>query len=245
VEPAASRVVAVVVEAGGTVVVGAVPAVVVGAAVVEGMIGVVASVVRGGAVVVVVVVLAVVVVLVGGAVVVVVVGLVGGADVVVVVVVVVVVGGEGTEYRGGDVVPPAKAHPSTSPAIEAEAPATLKRHSPPRSAVQYDQNAEPGGMSTQSSVSVPGRPSIRHTKAGFCSTTATSKPASASAWKPVLAVGAQPTVTPPPRSAKSTTTVVPSPGGHSAAADGMAGNPKRSTAAREANRRCISRPAPG
>ncbi|HEX2154854.1 MAG TPA: hypothetical protein VHL52_12875 [Acidimicrobiia bacterium] len=223
---------------GGTVVVGA--TVVVGMRVVVGAESLDTED-EGGTVVVVLVVVVLVLVVVVEVVLVVV------ELVVVVVLLVVVVAGAGIGKSGGSVCEVANAHPSKSPGMVAAAPLELNRQVPPRSAVQYDQNASAGGVSAQSSVSGPGWPSIRQTNAAPVWTRSTSKPAWASASNPVLAVGAHPTTTPPPRSAKSTTTVVPAPGSQAAAAAGVAAAPTKRAAARirSDHLTSVSPPTPG
>src|SRR5690606_23190429 len=80
-----------------------------------------------------------------------------------------------------------------------------------------------GGVSTQSSESGSGRPSMRQTKAGLLLRVVTEQPAWERASNPVEALGAQPTRTPPPRSPKSTTPVAPSPAGQASARAGRPG----------------------
>ncbi len=154
------------------------------------------------------------------------------------------VSGGGSTLGGVGAPPVMNVHPSTVAAAgrEAAAPTGLYRHAPPRSAVQYDQEAVAAGMVVQDSDEASGSPSIRHTKAGCVVTGVTAKPAPESAARPLPGrSGTQRVIAPPPKAPKSTTTVTPAEVGqapllHAAAPDGTARQAaSATTAARDAS----------
>ncbi len=105
--------------------------------------------------------------------------------------------GEGGEMLGG---PFEKDHPSTLPGggLRVLPPSGLTFQVPPRSAYQYFQNEDAGGVPMQSSGG-PGLPSIRHRKPTMVDTSSMVNPAFLSASKPLDGdPGAHATTTPPP-----------------------------------------------
>ena len=106
--------------------------------------------------------------------------------------------GDGGAILGG---PFEKDHPSTLPGggFRVSPPSGLTFQVPPRSANQYFQNEDAGGVPMQSSGG-PGLPSIRHRKPSIVDTSSMVNPAFLSASKPLEGdPAAQPTTTPPPR----------------------------------------------